>query len=274
MIKKISFITFSILTFLVSFLFTYNFQAFAESNEKYYGDWYGGQGQVEYIHNVIDFDSCEQVTEFITIKMPAYDTTTQEYSCAPIAATIVIGYYDVTLTNLIPNFEPGYTYNNKFYFIGTSYTIIDVKEYIYELMGTNTDGPGTSVAQFKSGMKEYVNEQGYDITYSSLGSNFNLNRAREYFSDQIPVVLFLDSFEYYPTGGVTLKDDYISMVGKKCDSLHVVVAFGYQEYNFYVDNQLTRTDKYLIVAFGDGSLGYLLINDLDVINEAYAITIY
>ena len=64
------------------------------------------------------------------------------------------------------------------------------------------------------------------------------------------------------------------MVGIKSNSMHVVVAYGYQEFNFYEDNQLIRTDRYFIVSFGNGTNGYLSINNLNTINEAYAITIY
>lgn len=273
MFKKILFSGLGLLIFIIGCGFTYQMQNDYIYKEDYYGSWYNGVGQTERINQTIYFDELSTQTEYIDITCPSYDTITQENSCAPMAATIVIAYYDVSLTNLIPDFEPGYNYNGIFRFLPDSYTTLHLKEHIYDLMGTNDLGPGTSVSQFKNGMTEYVNGQGYDIQYNSIGNNI-ITTARDYFQNEIPVVLFLNSFEYYSIIGVTIKDDNISMVGIKSNSMHVVVAYGYQEFNFYENNQLTRTDKYFIVSFGNGTNGYLSINNLNTINEAYAITIY
>lgn len=272
MIKKFLLSIFAFLMLFMGCGFTYSIPNSSPNKENYYGAWYNGAGQTEDVYQTIYFDEYEYTREFIDITCPTYDTITQENSCAPIAATIVIAYYDVSLTNLIPNFEPGYTYNGTFYFIPTSYTIVDLKEHIYDLMGTNQSGAGTSVSQFKSGMTEYVNGQGYSIQYQSIGRN--VSTARGYFQNNTPVVLFLNSFEYYTIAGLVFQDDQVLMHGIKSSSMHVVVAYGYHEFRFYENNQLTRTDKYYIVAFGNGTYGYLLINDLSTINEAYAITIY
>ena len=272
MIKKFLFSSLAFLMVIMGCGFTYHGQNHNPNKENFYGAWYNGEGQTEDVNQTIYFDEYESTTEFISITCPSYNTITQENSCAPMAATIVIAYYDVTLTNLIPNFEPGYTYNGQFRFYPNSNTTLHLKEHLYDLMGTNESGAGTSVSQFKSGMTEYVNGQGYSIQYNSIGRN--VSTARNYFQNQTPVVLFLNSFEYYTTAGVAIKDDYIAMHGIKSSSMHVVVAYGYQEFRFYQNNQLTRTDKYYIVSFGNGTYGYLLINNLNTINEAYAITIY
>lgn len=274
MFRKILFSCLGFLVFIIGSGFTYkNMQNESVYKEDFYGTCYNGVGETEKINETIYFDNYDTITEFISITCPSYDTITQENSCAPMAATIVISYYDVTLSNLIPDYEPGFTYNGKFRFYPDSYTTLHLKEYLYELMGTNELGAGTSVSQFKNGMTKYVNDQDYDIQFNSLGNNI-ISKARNYFNNQVPVVLFLNSFEYYSMIGVTIKDDYISMVGTKSNSMHVVVAYGYQEFKFYENNQLTRTDKYFIVSFGNGTNGYLSINNLNTINEAYSITIY
>ncbi len=272
MIKKFLLSSFAFLMLFMGCGFTYNIPNSSPSKENYYGAWYNGAGQTEDVYQTIYFDEYETTIEFIGLTCPAYDTITQENSCAPMAATIVIAYYDVTLTNLIPNFEPGFTYNGQYRFYGNSYTTLDLKEHLYDLMGTNQSGAGTSVSQFKNGMTEYVNGQGYSIQYQSIGRN--VSTARSYFQNNTPVVLFLNSFEYYRTEGLAFHDDNVEMLGMKSSSMHVVVAYGYNEFRFYENNQLVRTDKYYIVAFGNGTYGYLLINDLSTINEAYAITIY
>ena len=272
MIKKFLLSSFAFLMLFMGCGFTYSIPISSPSKENYYGAWYNGAGQTEDVYQTIYFDEYEYTREFIDITCPAYDTITQENSCAPIAATIVIAYYDVTLTNLIPDFEPGHTYNGIYYFAPISYTTLDLKEHLYDLMGTNQSGAGTSVSQFKNGMTEYVNGQGYSIQYQSIGRN--VSTARSYFQNETPVVLFLNSFEYYTIAGLVFQDNQVLTHGIKSSSMHVVVAYGYQEFRFYENNQLTRTDKYYIVSFGNGTYGYLLINNLNTINEAYAITIY
>lgn len=272
MLKKFLLTSFAILMFFIGSGFTYNIQNHSNAAEKFYGNWYNGVGQTERVNQTIYFDEYEATREFIDITCPSYDTITQENSCAPIAATIVIAYYDVTLTNLIPDFDPGFVYDGVYQYYPNSYTTLHLKEHIYDLMGTNQSGPGTSVSQFKNGMTEYVNNQGYNINYDSVGKNISM--ARENFENEIPVVLFLNSFEYYTMAGVTIKEDRMNMTGTKSNSMHVVVAYGYQEFNFYTNGNLVRTDKYFIVSFGNGTNGYLLINDINVINEAYAIIIY
>lgn len=272
MIKKLLIISFAFFMLLMGCSNTYNRPNSSPYTENFYGAWYNGTGQTEDVNETIYFDEYESMREFIDITCPSYDTITQENSCAPMAATIIIAYYDVTLPNLIPNFEPGFTYNGQFRFYPDSYTTLHLKEHLYDLMGTNESGAGTSVSQFKSGMTEYVNGQGYSIQYNSIGRN--VSTARSYFQNQTPVVLFLNSFEYYTIAGLVFQDNQVLTHGIKSTSMHVVVAYGYQEFRFYQNDHLTRTDKYFIVSFGNGTYGYLLINNLNTINEAYAITIY
>mgnify|MGYP002799473307 CR=1 FL=1 len=221
MIKKFLFSSLAFLMVIMGCGFTYHGQNHNPNKENFYGAWYNGEGQTEDVYQTIYFDEYESTTEFISITCPSYNTITQENSCAPMAATIVIAYYDVTLTNLIPNFEPGYTYNGQFRFYPNSNTTLHLKEHLYDLMGTNESGAGTSVSQFKSGMTEYVNGQGYSIQYNSIGRN--VSTARSYFQNQTPVVLFLNSFEYYTTAGVAIKDDYIAMHGIKSSSMHCLL---------------------------------------------------
>lgn len=222
----------------------------------------------------INFDYYEMTDTHLQKLCPIYRNLTQLNSCAPLAGSIVIGYYDDEFKNLIPDFESGYTYNGQFYFRGQNDTVIAMKEYLYELMGTNSINPGTSVSQFKSGLTQYVNQQGYSIAYSSCGGSFNIETAKGYISQQKPIVLFLNSYVYYPDGGINITDSKMTLLRRTSSNGHVLVVYGYREFKFYTNNTLTRTEKFLIVAFGDGTKGYLSVNSTNCIDEAYAISIY
>lgn len=223
---------------------------------------------------VINYDNYDMFDVHLEKLCPIYRNLTQLNSCAPLAGSIVIGYYDDEFNNLIPDYESGYTYNGKFYFRPQNDTVIAMKEYLYELMGTNSINPGTSVSQFKNGLTKYVNQQGYSISYSSCGGSFNIETAKSYISQQKPIVLFLNSYEYYVDAGISQDSTHMSLLGRRSSNGHVLVVYGYREFKFYTNNQLTRTEKFLIVAFGDGTKGYLSVNSTNCIDEAYAISIY
>ena len=66
--------------------------------------------------------------------------------------------------------------------------------------------------------------------------------------------------------------DTISSVA--ISDLHIMIASGYQEINYYKNGSLFRTDRYLIVSSGSQSLGivYYKLNNHKLIN-AYIVNI-
>ena len=250
-------------------------QTQVESERYYSANMYlGDTGEGEEYGESIEFDTYTITDTHLEKTFPVYENITQANSCAPMAGALCITYYDATVTNLIPDYNPGIYYNNQYYFRAQNSTFNTLKESLYTIMGTNTENPGTSVSQFKSGLKTYVENQDYSIAYNNCGSTFNLNTAVNYFSLQRPIVLFLDSYIYHPSTSVSLTANKLSMYTKVKTVGHVVVAYGYQEFHFYKDGEMFRTEKFLVTVFGDGTQGYLSVNDVSGIDEAYAINIY
>lgn len=245
-------------------------------NSKFYcNTYYNGTGGNTNLEKVtISYDNHTMSETYINKLLPPYKNLTQANSCAPMAGSIVVGYYDVFLPNLIPNFEAGFTYNGVFRYAPQNSAVINMKEQLYALMGTNSIQPGTSVNQFKTGLTSYVESKGYNINYASCGTTFNYSIATNHFLQQTPIIMFVNSYEYYDLAGINTTSTEITMLKKQENVGHAVAAFGFREYNFYKNNKLFRTDKYMIVCFGDGSQGLLSINNLNTIDEAYAITIY
>lgn len=221
-----------------------------------------------------NYDSFTYTDVHLNLYMPTYGNVDKSNSCACVAGLNILGYYDVTLTELIPNFEPGLEYEGTYYFHGNSNTTVALEAELYDLMGTNTIAPGTSVSQFKKGMSSYVNNKGYNISYNSCGKKFNISTATNYLNQQVPIVLFLNSYEYYPENLVHITTSKLTMSGKKSNNGHVVAVFGYRKYNFYKNNELLRSDNFLLVSFGDDTMGYLNINNLSCIDESYAMNIF
>ena len=247
----------------------------AMPEEGYYCDtsYFETGGNYTYHNEIITFDYYTITDTHIARLCPVYTNYTQTNSCAPLAGSVVVGYHDATKTNLVPNFDPGYTYNGEYYFNATSSTMIGVKEQLYDLMGTNTVQPGTSQSQFKNGLRSYVEGKGYDITYTTTGINYN-SLKNHFETKEDPVVLFLNSYSYYDFGAMAETDTELRMYCKTSTTGHVVVAYGYQEHYFYTNNSLSRTEKFLVVVFGDGSEGFLSVNSTSGIDLAVAVDVY
>ena len=115
-------------------------------------------------------------------------------------------------------------------------------------MGTNTNGAGTSVSQFKNGMKSYINKHGYSVSFQSLMAwgKFTFSSGDNY-----------EILSYEATNGN-----------------HAVAGFGCLEVEYTLADNTIRTDKYVHCSLGVGLYlnGYVNINMVKI-NDALAITI-
>lgn len=232
----------------------------------------GGQNVSEWIS--IEYDSYTETSIYMDRMTPDYEGSYLSNSCAPVAGISILGYYDVTKENLFPNFASGYTYEGEFYYSGQSQVVDDTLEELYDHMGTNTTGPGTTETQFINGLTSYVNGQGYNITFNSCGDTFNKDTAISYLNNQIPIVMFLNTYVYFVEPGIRMGSTSAEMYRLSSPNGHVVSVFGYREYNFYSGGSIFRTDRYMVVSFGNGTTGIISINNLNTITAAYAINIY
>ena len=249
----------------------------AKINELHYCDMIsplntGGQNVSEWI--TIEYESYTVSSVYMNRMTPLYEGSYLSNSCAPVAGISILGYHDVTKDNLIPNFTAGYIYEGEFYYRGQAQVVDDTLEELYDLMETNTTGAGTTETQFINGLTSYVNGQGYNISFSSCGSTFNKDTAINYLNNQIPIVMFLNTYVYYRDSLVTMGDTSARMYRLTSPNGHVVSVFGYREYNFYSGGSIFRTDRYMVVSFGDSTVGLISINNLSTIIGAYAINIY
>lgn len=271
MIKKITTCLLALTLLLVSSL-----PCIKTAEAQYYCDtMYSESGSTNVSHSVnIPYDTYTQNDIQLIRLCPnySYDSSLPN-SCAPTAGSIIVGYYDYTCANLIPDFDACFIYNGNYRYRATTLEVQEINIELFNLMGTNTEAPGTSAAQFKNGLKEYVENCGYNITFTKCGNRINIETALTYLNAQQPIALFMNSYYYYTTGGVVDLGDGIGMVGRYSTNGHVAIAFGYREYVVTKDN-ITNTHKYLIVSFGDGSQGLIPLGNISIFEEAYAINIY
>ena len=224
-----------------------------------------------------------RVEEKVSIQngLPAYfnTNTSLKNMCAVNAGAVVVGYYSRYYPVLTPGFVVGMEYGGGYlYWNDTTKAMQPIMEDLYDRMGTNQGGDGTTATGFRNGLQSYVNSKGLNISYTSISSNNTLNydSYKSFISNKIPCVLF---FNTYNVALLTVKyenakTDLIDM--NAYNGMHVMIGYGYEKYTYYKNNSVLRTDYYLRTYTGvaDSELGCIKLYDRSVLVEGYAINIY
>lgn len=238
--------------------------AYAQSNEKdeiRYGlVTYSQQVQTAgVIQEVINYSWNETVIGYANDYFPEYYNTNNNLNnpCAPVAGSMIIGFYDRYYTELIPNFTPGrnigsyYRYNPMT--INTGY-IQGVMDSLYVSMSTNNPLPGTTQTQYKTGITSYVNVKGKSITYISImnSGNINYNSGSNSLVSQISngrcISLFVCDFNL---AGVSDNGSSVTISKVTYSGNHIMIAYGYMRIKYYDNNNNNfRTDLFLKVSSG------------------------
>ena len=173
-------------------------------------------------------------------------------NCANIAGASIIGFYDRFCEELIPDYTTYVKLGSAVIYRSDSVSeVVKVMAALYDLMGTNVGGNGTTFDGYQSGMSAYAKRCGY--TYSSetvmSGKNFDLDKYHAAITAGKPVSIFLTDYSVYTkteTNGGTDKITY-----KYNNIGHVVVGYGYYVDTYYDSaNKVIATRTYLHVANG------------------------
>ena len=243
---------------------------------RYCDDFYMNTGTLITTTITLDYDYYEVTQSVYTdLSLPAYDFYNQSNNtCAPTAGSIALGYYDFYFNDLIPNRDSYVLINGVYAPRYEDSTVTSVMGQLYTLMGTNVGGEGTTQAGFKNGMQSYIQTQGYSVQYTNMGSGTTmLSNCQTAFANNKACVLFLNSYQYVSYGAMIINDTNYSMVVKSKVAGHVCIAGGYLEYKFYSGSTVIETDRFLEISFGNGTTGFLFVNDTTLIDDAYSITI-
>lgn len=251
------------------------------NDELYFGDGYNGAiltgSGIEYIN----YSTKEEEEYLIAGGLPLYyDVSTRTKTCANVAGAIVLGYYDKTFDELIPDFTSARIIRGKVLYSTQTEAVQAVMDKLYGYMGTNsTDTGGTSISGFKNGLKKYVNEQGRNLTYSGIGQNGQLNKSVfiQTIESKNPVALFVSKYNLIP-----IKDFSISATQDKLEKQyysgnHVLMSYGIKEIRYYnADGTLVKNLTLLMVATGycQDPLYYIEMASNSGIIDSYSINVY
>ena len=175
-------------------------------------------------------------------------------SCAAVAGSIIVGYYDRNSINLIPSFTPGRTVNNAYRYYPMTYatnTIQDVIGSLYNNMGITSSG--ATQTQYKNGLTNYVNNRGYNITYTNIMSNGSLNynsAVTQMTGGKIASLMMVN----FNGCSITMGSNTSTYTKTSYSGNHVFIAYGYRKIRYYDSNNNNfRTDIFLRVSTGFNS---------------------
>ncbi len=217
----------------------------AEQTETRYT---GGELISTYASETISYVSKQVVEDIATANNAPYYSAVGDLSngCGAIAGAVIVGFYDKYYSNLIAGWDSYYStgrYKGK----DTVYVPALMHD-LFARMNTNQVQPGVSENDFKTGLKAYVNNQGYNLTYSSLGSgnSFNYTAFKTAINNNEVVALFVQPSNLYALSPSNNQD---LLVSTSISGNHIMVAYGYYEVKYTLSSGI-RTDKYLRVATG------------------------
>lgn len=232
---------------------------------------YLGALEFKYGSEQINYTYRSETPYNILWSIPTYDYG-KTNGCVPIAGTNLIAYLDKSFPNLIPDYEPGTSFLGRYRFKSGNDTIYAVSDTLYADMGATVSN-GATISDFRSGMKKYVNRQGYNISFSSLMSwgKIKFDTAKSVVQQGKPIALFLSG---YTSTTIAMGEEYDILNYESTTGNHAVAGFGCLEVNYTFSNNSTRTDRYIHCAMGVGLYqnGYINVGSAKI-DEALAITI-
>lgn len=241
---------------------------------------YGGQGEIADSSYEIEYDYKVIVEDVGYYSAPSFGNLDDSMTntCAPAAGTNVVVFYDRWYENLIPNYTPGIPFEQGYYYYMdmAKPETTNVLKTLYELMDTNVGSGGTSESQFLNGLSEYVDNAGYNLSYTSFYSGaktVDLNALKEAIDQNKVGVVFCSRYNF--VYGIR-HDENKTIVAKEDANIgHMMMVYGYQTIAYYKNDINFRTDTFLCVSsgYGDGAQGYMELNSYLNIDDALIMTI-
>lgn len=268
------------LTILLSALVAISLFGVRVEKEMTFADGYNGAslGSTESVS--IDFARKTDDEIMISGGLPHYcDRSDRKNPCANVAGATVLGYYDKTYAELIENFSSARVIRGRVLYAAQSKEVDDVVARLYVTMKTNVTEGGTTITNFKNGLKEYVHGQGLNISYSQTVSSYtlNLNLYKAAISEEKLVVLFCSNYSMVSLQAFDAESGTEEFTIQHYVGNHVVVGYGVRTIKYYnASGKLINTLNLLAVATGfrHSPVGYILLDNYGTIIDGYEVNIY
>lgn len=214
----------------------------------------------------------------INTSFPNYYNTNGDLknSCANVAGSNIIGYYDRYFDTLIPNSTPGIGSTKYIYYpmsknLSANQALI---EDLYIRMQTNVHNDGCTQQEYKNGLSSYVQSKNHSTTFYPVMSsgNFDLNKAITQLRNGNPLSLYLSGYSFT---NVTDNGNTVTYIDNISNDNHIAIAYGYEKIEYYGNNNsIIRSEIYLKIATGIKDLsGVYIVNHYGKLNDVEAVNI-
>lgn len=282
----------------------------AEYFRRYYEIRYGddlysgdGGGTVVNDNETISYSRKTVTSAFTTDGAPEYYNINASITntCSPATGAMIVGFYDKIYAAIWSGVSPvaaapdGSIY---FKFMGTEPIMQETINTLYTMMGTNTQGPGTTDAQFRSGLNAYIAQRSRSVSYTSLvsGSSLDLSAFAAQINIERPIVLLCSGFNII--FDIIDNGSSVQLLKNNYSAAHMMLAYGYKQYQYYrwetrtvwkpkwynpfyfeteVYEAQFRTDTYIKVSPARDLSGgdyYMLLESDVTLNNALAVRVY
>lgn len=197
---------------------------------------------------VKQYSSCAVTAEgMLTEGLPYYNAAQTDLTncCGPLAAIVVLGYYDISMPDLIPGFTSKLF---GLYLLPTSAWHNALNE-LYALMQVNEAGAGVSESEFDEGFEDYVADKGFSLSYApaASGGKIDFGAVKAAIDSQKPVLVFAPGVTFYEKGSHYDDKTIYQSINTVAD--HIFVIEGYKK--FLCDKDLPSEYEYVIYYVSD-----------------------
>lgn len=258
-------------------------KAIADSQPVYCDDGtYNGTGTQTSATYDIPCDDYKAIDGAVHNVPPSFGNgdTSMSNTCGPLAAMNIVTFYDRWCTELIPDYDPGVLFSSGYQYWhdrDLEQTEKAIRS-LYSLMKTAELG-GTTSANFKSGLKAYVENAGYSVSYTSFyngATSVNLSKLKTAIGQMKVGLIMCERFNFVSNIIISKADSVARIVKVNHDAAHIMMVTGYETVEFYKNGETVARETFLRVSsgFSSGERGYVQLNDGYLnINEAYIYTI-
>ena len=260
------FISLAISFIMGAFMFSISPMQAAAEEMCFADDGFNGSSFIRTEQEVINYAYKTETEDYISYSVPKYYSTGDTPNvCANTAGAILLGYYDKTYDELIPNFTAGRTIRGTYIFNAQTSAVQDVIDDLYVRMATNTTGNGTTANNCRNGLASYVNSKSRNVAYTSVvsGGTINYSLYDQAVNNETPMILFVSGYTLLKLGDFSDSETQDVLNMSLYGGTHTVVAYGRKNIKYYnASNQLIREENFLRVATGYATdpLVYIMVD--------------
>lgn len=264
--------------FVMSILILLQMCIIVKPAEQTYADGFNGSTFLYTEKETVSYSSKKEREVSISGGLPKYYSTFYNTNdCAPVAGSIVLGYFDRQFDQLIPNFTAGRYIRDQFIYTPQNDTIVNLTNTLYDLMDTNTSGNGTTVNQFKNGLQEYVQSRGRTIGYSGvMNGSLSVQEVIDSINSGIPVVIFVVGYALVSDDDISSTTNTDTYAKDIYGGAHTMVVGGVKTITYYNEAGSVVESKVLFdvyTGYGTNQNCYMLLNAYGNLDDAYSVKI-